>query len=125
LVFTEFGGATTGILAYAKVSVDGGPTVSLSGGIGWTVTSSSPGFLQGYFSDTYSAPGAFTSFSVSDAKIVLSASGGLGSSIGAQPQNKLEISFTAVPVPEPETFAMLLSGLAIVGWMARRRQFRG
>lgn len=31
------------------------------------------------------------------------------------------ISITAQPVPEPETYALLLAGLAIVGWAARRR----
>jgi hypothetical protein len=125
LFFTEVGGATTGILAYADVSVNGELPVALSSGVGWTITQSGSGFQQGYFGDTFSAPGAFSSFSVSNAHIDLSASGGTFSSIGAQPQNKLEISFTAVPVPEPETFSMLLSGLAVVGWMARRRQVHG
>ncbi|NML60924.1 PEP-CTERM sorting domain-containing protein [Massilia sp. RP-1-19] len=27
-----------------------------------------------------------------------------------------------VPVPEPETYGMMLAGLGLVGWMARRRQ---
>lgn len=30
----------------------------------------------------------------------------------------------AVPVPEPQAWAMLLAGLAAVGWMARRRHIR-
>lgn len=29
---------------------------------------------------------------------------------------------TAVPVPEAETYAMMLAGLGLVGWMARRRK---
>jgi hypothetical protein len=29
---------------------------------------------------------------------------------------------TAVPVPEPQTWLMLLAGLAAVGWMGQRRQ---
>ena len=31
-------------------------------------------------------------------------------------------SFTAAPVPEPETAAMLLAGLAALGWLSRRRR---
>jgi hypothetical protein len=123
LSFTEVGGATTGILAYGDIAVDGGPATSLSGGLGWTATTTDPGYLLGYFGDTYTAPiGAFSTLAVSNASIVLSATGGSFSSISAQPQNKLEFSFTAVPVPEPETYAMLLCGLAAVGWVARRRQ---
>lgn len=32
------------------------------------------------------------------------------------------VSFTAAPIPEPETYAMLLAGLGVVGFMARRRR---
>lgn len=32
------------------------------------------------------------------------------------------IEFSAAPVPEPESYAMLLAGLGVVGWMARRRR---
>jgi len=31
------------------------------------------------------------------------------------------ISITAQPVPEPESYALLLAGLGLVGWLARRR----
>lgn len=31
------------------------------------------------------------------------------------------IEFTTAPVPEPETYLMMLAGLGLVGWMARRR----
>lgn len=34
------------------------------------------------------------------------------------------ISFVAAPVPEPETYAMLLAGLGLVGLVTRRRQRR-
>jgi hypothetical protein len=33
------------------------------------------------------------------------------------------VSVTAVP--EPETYAMMLAGLGLVGWSARRRASRG
>jgi hypothetical protein len=32
------------------------------------------------------------------------------------------IEFTAAPVPEPQTWALLLAGLGLVGWMAQRRR---
>lgn len=32
------------------------------------------------------------------------------------------ISFEVTPVPEPESYAMMLAGLAAVGWIARRRR---
>jgi len=31
-------------------------------------------------------------------------------------------NIVATPVPEPETYAMLLAGLGVVGFLARRRQ---
>ncbi|MBT9521561.1 MAG: PEP-CTERM sorting domain-containing protein, partial [Dechloromonas sp.] len=31
------------------------------------------------------------------------------------------VTIAATPVPEPETYAMLLVGLGMLGWKARRR----
>ena len=124
LVYTEVGdGATTGILAYGDVSVNGGAPISINGHqVNWNVTSSAPGYRNGYFAESASLPlGSYTSISISNAHLDLSASGGTFSSISSQPQNKIEFSFMAVPVPEPETYAMLLAGLGLMGAIARRR----
>jgi hypothetical protein len=128
LSYTEVGaGATTDIIANANVSVDGGPAMPIGpAGMAWTVTGGGPGYSQGYFADTFFAPaGGFSNLSVSGAGIDLSATGGVFSSISAQPQNKLEISFNAAMVPEPETYAMMFAGLVALGWMSQRRRLRG
>jgi len=36
----------------------------------------------------------------------------------------IKISFNTSPVPEPETYAMLLAGLGVVGMVARRRKLK-
>lgn len=32
------------------------------------------------------------------------------------------LSQTIAPVPEPQTYALFLGGLGVMGWMARRRR---
>ncbi|MBL8352250.1 MAG: PEP-CTERM sorting domain-containing protein [Burkholderiaceae bacterium] len=122
LSFTEVGGATTNIVASASVSINGGPAVPIGpASLAWAVTGSGPGYMQGYFADSATFPGGFKTLAVTGAGIDLSATGGVFSSISAQPQNKFEISFAAAPVPEPETYAMLLAGLATLAWLSKRR----
>jgi hypothetical protein len=36
--------------------------------------------------------------------------------------NNYSVSFSTVPVPEPETYAMMLAGIGLMGFMARRRK---
>ena len=126
LAYTEIGGATTGILAYADVALNGGPAMSLSSGVGWTSQNSGPGFNLGYFSGTASTPnlGNYTSITISNASIVLSATGGTFSSIQGNSQNKLSFAYEAAPVPEPESYALMLAGLGALALIVRRRQQR-
>ena len=127
--FFEFGG-TTNIEFNADVSFDGGPITHVNGLIDWTLTSQGPNFSYniGYFADSGTLPGPFSSFSVTNASLLLSAAvaeDGTFASITSNPQNRLEISFDVTPtapVPEPETAAMLLAGLVAMGWVAQRRR---
>lgn len=122
LSFVEVGGAITSIASASSISVNGGPTTVVNGMIAATPTLVTFSAVLGYFGGVMTVPiGAFNSFAVSNASLTLSATGGTFSSITANPQNKLEISFTAMPVPEPETYVMLLSGIAVIGWVAKRR----
>lgn len=47
-----------------------------------------------------------------------------GTPVGSGVQNKGSYSFeiVAAPVPEPSTYALTFSGLALVGWVASRRR---
>lgn len=43
----------------------------------------------------------------------------------AMPANRLVVySGVSVPVPEPETYAMMIGGLGLLGWAVRRRHHR-
>lgn len=127
--FFEVGGFTS-IAFDADISFNGGPTTHVNGLIDWTLTQQGPNFSYniGYFSDSGTLPGAFNSFSVSNASLLLTAevaANGQFASITSNPQNRLEVSFSSAPtapVPEPETAAMLLAGLAAMGWVAQRRR---
>ncbi|MFZ2973243.1 MAG: PEP-CTERM sorting domain-containing protein [Ferribacterium limneticum] len=125
LIFVEAGGLT-GVTAGGSVSVDGAPSIAFGGGLDRTVTISAPELTVGYFSGAATVPlGSFSTLLVTGGTLHLLTDGGpLGgfATIAAQPQNTLSFGFVAAPVPEPESYAMLLAGLAVVGSMARRRR---
>ena len=49
----------------------------------------------------------------------------LGPQEGSQRPSAAEGTAAATPVPEPATYATMLGGLGLLGFMARRRQRRG
>jgi hypothetical protein len=126
ITYAEFGAASTTLSAAATVMVDALPATVLPM---TALTKTSSSATTGWFADLATAPlGGFSSFGVSAASIQLDATAAQGSfaAIIGQTQNKLAFTFFAQevsdPVPEPETYALLLAGLGVMGWIVRRRQ---
>ena len=91
----------------AQAGIRGGPLCSLSGGLGQFIGSGLP---------TDTKPFYFSS------QTFFSANGGTLSSVTAaySPSIQYSYSYTAA-VPEPEIYAMMLAGLSVLGFVARRK----
>lgn len=126
LLYNEVGaGATTLAGGSGAISFDGGPAVLIGGALTKTVVVSTPGYENGYYSTSGTTPyGGFSTLSFSSGVLTLAAGGGTFANIQAQPQNELRFSFSAVPVPEPETYALMLAGLGLTSLVAHRRKRR-
>ena len=79
---------------------------------------------SGYFVASQSVPlPAYSTLSFSGGLLTLNATSTNGfASIISQPQNELKFSTVVSAVPEPETLALMLSGVAVLGSLARRRR---
>ena len=125
VTYFEAGTASTDLAAGGTVTIDGNPNVvPLT-----SLTKVSSGPNTGWFAGSVVVPvGDFGTLSVSGGSLTLTATAGASSfaAVVGQPQNKLKFEFfaTELPVPEPETYALLLAGLGVVGLIARRRQQR-
>ncbi|MFO1192278.1 MAG: PEP-CTERM sorting domain-containing protein [Rhodoferax sp.] len=126
VVFNEVGsGALTTMTATGQLSFDGGPSVPVGGALSKIVTTDETDVRSGFFADTAdTSHGGFQSLTVSAASLTLRAEGGVYASILAQPQNVLQFGIIAAPVPEPESWALLMAGLGLVGYAAHRRSAR-
>lgn len=122
IVYAEFNGATAmsadaTVRLHGTVDIPLGPTPLTK-----TPTNSFSGFFSG---SVLSAPlTGVQTIEVKNASVTLSATAGSFAAITGQTQNQLSFTFHTITVPEPETYAMLLAGLGVMGFVARRRQAR-
>lgn len=124
LYFGELHTASTFAGIGGTLSLDSNTVVSFASPLTRTTLLSLPGLTTGYYSYAGSTdPGAsFASFGVSDFALLIAATdyaavSGLG-------QATLKVEFSAVPVPEPDQYALLLAGLCMMSLVARRRLSR-
>lgn len=122
LSFVEVGiDAQTSASVVAGLTIDGisGP---VTGNINRVVTDSSFGNYIGYYGETATqAYGSFQTLSVTNPTLTLTAGGGIYAAVFANEQNQFRVAITAAPVPEPESWAMMLAGVGLLAGLARRR----
>ena len=125
LVFNELRAtSSSSASASAALSVNGITVGSFGGALARAGIGTVGSLTSGYYVGNQSAPvPAYTTLTVSGGVLTLGATSTNGfASIIAQPQNELRFSTVVTAVPEPETVALMLSGLAVLGTLARRRR---
>jgi hypothetical protein len=105
-------------LSFAYKTLGDTSSVSLTGpgGASWNLSSTGLGFLL-------ANPGPNTSFSTSLSNLAAgnySLTFAVGGPLGLKVDD-LTITTVAQLVPEPESYALMLAGLGVVGFLARRR----
>ncbi len=110
-------------LSFGAAAVLGQPTYTNTGTV-------SAGSLTANFAPAFSAANAFTGqvfhtqnyqFIANGSNTVLTiAAAATGTSYGPAIDD-VKVSLISAPVPEPETYALMLTGLGLVGFAARRR----
>ena len=113
-VFAGLSSAATASHIHCCTTVAGTGTVGVALGL-----TGFPAVQTGFYNNT---------FTLSAASFSSLLAGSLGGKAyvnvhdATYPGGEIRGWLAAAPVPEPETYALLLSGLAVVGWVARRRK---
>ncbi len=109
-----FGSTVAGTFTSGNISVI---ATDASGSSSQTILAATTGSFLGFVSN-----GPMTSLTVC---VLQTTSGVCGSAVSGfiwPTVDNLVLASAAAPVPEPQTYAMLLAGLGFVGFMARRRR---
>lgn len=86
------------------------------------VTAANDQLVVGTYSGTATAAkGAFSSFGFWYGHLTIEAAGGYSAAVVSPAQNVFRVNLVATPVPEPETFLLMIAGGLVVGTLARRR----
>ncbi|MDR7332335.1 PEP-CTERM sorting domain-containing protein [Roseateles asaccharophilus] len=121
LVYSQFNGSATAYIG-ASVAHDGVPMYSLEW---WPLLQTESTSNSGYFASrtNFAFPlDGLHSVTFSDAFIHFDATRYAYVAVTGQPQNRLTFEFGVAAVPEPESYALMLAGLGIVGFLASRRR---
>jgi hypothetical protein len=78
---------------------------------------------EGFFSPNPFYSMAFTAFTNAVSTVEPFGEGGPGSGFNIN-NGGGNVNFAA-PIPEPQTYALMMAGLGVIGWVARRRAFKG
>jgi len=114
--YANFAAVTsTGVTASAGIALDGGVSSPVSTSLS---NSTTPWTMGNWSMVGLNVAGSFSTLDLSNGKLSYSASAGGGGTAGIlmTTKNGPEFAFQVAAVPEPETWAMLLVGVGLVGW---------